>query len=145
MESIEKLLEECNRLHGHLCAGQLLGVRMALLGCGLVGIYDPRGEDRKRLIAWVEIDRCMTDAVSAVCALGQGRLLQRHGEMRLKRRGEPAWLRSATNRRGLRKTGQAIISNAPAASPAPVRASDNARVFWNAWHKKQQASQMRER
>ena len=32
------------------CApGQLLGVRIAVLGCGLVGIQDPRGADRKKL------------------------------------------------------------------------------------------------
>src|SRR3954465_5270692 len=65
MQTVEELLEECGRLHGHLCAGQLLGVRMALLGCKLLGIEDPKGVDRKSLIVWVEIDRCMADAVSA--------------------------------------------------------------------------------
>lgn len=62
MESIE-LLDKCELVHGHLCPGQLLGVRMAVLGCNLVGIQDPRGADRKKLIVWVEIDRCMADAV----------------------------------------------------------------------------------
>jgi formylmethanofuran dehydrogenase subunit E len=46
---------------------------MALLGCGLIGVTDPRGVDRKRLIVWVEIDRCMTDAVSAVTGVRLGR------------------------------------------------------------------------
>lgn len=73
MALLEELLEECGRLHGHICAGQLLGVRMALLGCRLVEILDPRGADRKRLIVWVEIDRCMTDAVSAVTGVRLGR------------------------------------------------------------------------
>lgn len=73
MPSIDELLEECGRLHGHLCAGQLLGVRMALLGCRSIGIHDPRGIDRKNLIVWVEIDRCMTDAVSAVTGVRLGR------------------------------------------------------------------------
>lgn len=73
MDSIDELLEECGRLHGHLCAGQLLGVRMALLGCSSIGIADPRGTDRKKLIVWVEIDRCMTDAVSAVTGVRLGR------------------------------------------------------------------------
>src|ERR687885_2371385 len=72
-ESMDELLEECGRLHGHLCAGQLLGVRMALLGCKLIGIEEPRGADRKSLIVWVEIDRCMTDAVSAVTGVRLGR------------------------------------------------------------------------
>src|SRR5215210_113587 len=71
--TMEELLEECERMHGHLCAGQLLGVRMALLGCELVGVFDPRGADRKSLIVWVEIDRCMADAVGAVTGARLGR------------------------------------------------------------------------
>jgi formylmethanofuran dehydrogenase subunit E len=73
MESLEVLLEECERLHGHMCAGQLLGARMALLGCRLIGVNDPRGADRKKLIVWVEIDRCMTDAISAVTGVRLGK------------------------------------------------------------------------
>ncbi len=73
MESLDHLLEECNRLHGHLCAGQLLGARMALLGCRLIGIDDPKGSDRKKLIVWVEIDRCMADAVGAVTGVRLGK------------------------------------------------------------------------
>ncbi len=60
-------------MHGHLCAGQLLGVRMALLGCRLTGLTDPRGTDRKKLIVWVEIDRCMADAVGAVTGVRLGK------------------------------------------------------------------------
>lgn len=60
-------------MHGHLCAGQLLGVRMALLGCSLIGLDDPRGGDRKKLIVWVEIDRCMADAVAAVTGARLGK------------------------------------------------------------------------
>ncbi len=73
MEKIETLLKECERLHGHMCAGQLLGTRMALLGCRLLDIDDPRGADRKKLIVWVEIDRCMTDAISAVTGVRLGK------------------------------------------------------------------------
>lgn len=59
--------------HGHLCAGQILGVRMAMLGCRRLGIEDPRGRDRKRLVTFVEIDRCATDAIGVVtgCRLGK--------------------------------------------------------------------------
>lgn len=60
-------------MHGHLCPGQVLGARMALVGCGMIGIEDPRGVDRKKLIVWVEVDRCMTDAVSAVTGVRLGR------------------------------------------------------------------------
>jgi formylmethanofuran dehydrogenase subunit E len=59
--------------HGHLCAGQILGLRMALLGVRLLELEDPTGADRKRLITYVEIDRCMTDAIGVVtgCRLGK--------------------------------------------------------------------------
>lgn len=73
MESIDNLLKECERLHGHMCAGQLLGTRMALLGCKSIGIDDPRGVDRRKLIVWVEIDRCMADAISAVTGVRLGK------------------------------------------------------------------------
>ena len=73
LESLDQLLKECELLHGHMCAGQLLGARMALRGCRLIGINDPRGEDQKKLIVWVEIDRCMADAVSAVAGVRLGK------------------------------------------------------------------------
>ena len=73
MQSLEEILTECERLHGHMCAGQLLGARMALLGCRLVGLEDPRGADRKKTIVWVEIDRCMADAVSAATGVRLGK------------------------------------------------------------------------
>jgi formylmethanofuran dehydrogenase subunit E len=59
--------------HGHLCAGQILGLRMALHGMTLLGLDDPTGKDRKRLVCVVEIDRCMTDAIGVVtgCRLGK--------------------------------------------------------------------------
>jgi formylmethanofuran dehydrogenase subunit E len=70
---LDSLLRECEALHGHICPGQVLGARMAVLGCKLIGIADPRGADRKKLIVWVEIDRCMTDALSAVTGVRLGR------------------------------------------------------------------------
>ena len=59
--------------HGHLCAGQILGLRMALHGVHLLGLEDPAGADRKRLVTFVEIDRCATDAIPIVtgCRLGK--------------------------------------------------------------------------
>jgi formylmethanofuran dehydrogenase subunit E len=61
------------RAHGHLCAGQILGLRMALCGVRLLGLRDPTGADRKRLVVFVEIDRCATDAIPIVtgCRLGK--------------------------------------------------------------------------
>src|SRR5579872_4869784 len=73
MRSLDQLLEDARIAHGHLCAGQVLGVRMAMLGLEKLGIDDPTGKDRKRLITFVEIDRCVTDAVMVVtgCRLGK--------------------------------------------------------------------------
>src|ERR1700712_3486552 len=77
MKSFDDLLREAEIAHGHLCAGQILGVRMAMLGCAKLGVVDPRGlespRDRKRLVTFVEIDRCATDAIAVVtgCRLGK--------------------------------------------------------------------------
>jgi formylmethanofuran dehydrogenase subunit E len=73
LKSLDELLRDAEEAHGHLCAGQVLGVRLAMLGLELLGIDDPRGKDRKRLITFVEIDRCATDAVAVVtgCRLGK--------------------------------------------------------------------------
>src|ERR1700760_2606700 len=59
--------------HGHACAGQILGLRMAIYGMELLGIEDPTGKDRKRIVTFVEIDRCATDAIPIVtgCRLGK--------------------------------------------------------------------------
>ena len=59
--------------HGHLCAGQILGLRLAMHGLALLGIDDPQGKDRKRLVTFVEIDRCATDAITVVtgCRIGK--------------------------------------------------------------------------
>jgi formylmethanofuran dehydrogenase subunit E len=73
MEPFEELLTMAETAHGHLCAGQILGVRMAILGCRRLDIDEPRGRDRKRLVTFVEIDRCATDAIGVVtgCRLGK--------------------------------------------------------------------------
>jgi len=73
MKSLDEYLWDAERAHGHLCAGQVLGVRMAMLGLQRLGIDDPAGKDRKRLVTFVEIDRCATDAVTVVtgCRLGK--------------------------------------------------------------------------
>jgi len=74
MKSFDALLAESVERHGHLCAGQVIGVRMAMLGCRLVGIDDPKAPHlRKKLIVYVEIDRCATDAIESVtgCRMGK--------------------------------------------------------------------------
>ena len=71
MKLFSELLDESVALHGHLCPGQVLGVRMAMAGCLYVGIEEPK--DGKNLIVFVEIDRCATDAIQSVtgCKLGK--------------------------------------------------------------------------
>ena len=73
MATLDELLREAELAHGHLCAGQVLGVRMAMLALQRLGITDPRARvladgslnpDRKRLVTFVEIDRCATDAIA---------------------------------------------------------------------------------
>lgn len=73
MKTLDKYLEDAAVAHGHLCAGQVLGVRMAMLGLKTLGLDDPEGKDRKRIVTFVEIDRCATDAVMVVtgCRLGK--------------------------------------------------------------------------
>ncbi|WP_456431962.1 FmdE family protein [Thermosulfuriphilus sp.] len=72
-QNFEEFLKESVKTHGHLCPGQVLGVRLAILGLKLIGIRDPRGADRKKFLVYVEIDRCATDAIQSVtgCSLGK--------------------------------------------------------------------------
>jgi len=73
MKSFDEYVELAAAAHGHICAGQILGLRMAILGVQLLGLEDPAGKDRKRLVTFVEIDRCATDAIGVVtgCRLGK--------------------------------------------------------------------------
>jgi formylmethanofuran dehydrogenase subunit E len=73
VKSFDEYLRAAEQAHGHLCAGQVLGVRLAMLGLQKLAIDDPYGKDRKRLVTFVEIDRCATDAVGVVtgCRLGK--------------------------------------------------------------------------
>lgn len=72
MKSFDDYVELARQAHGHMCAGQILGLRLAIHGCELLGIADPTGADRKRLVTFVEIDRCATDAITVVtgCRMG---------------------------------------------------------------------------
>jgi len=67
------LLKIAGAFHGDVCAGIEIGTRMTMCGLKRIGITDPGGEDRKKLIVFVEIDRCATDAIMALtgCQLGK--------------------------------------------------------------------------
>src|SRR5579883_1205707 len=73
LKDFEEYVGLAEQAHGHICAGQILGLRMALYGLKLLGLDDPTGLHRKRLVTFVEIDRCATDAIPVVtgCRLGK--------------------------------------------------------------------------
>jgi formylmethanofuran dehydrogenase subunit E len=74
MQDFETLLKGSMDAHGHLCPGQVVGVRMAMLGCRLIGLDEPRGQDQiKKIIVYVEMDRCTSDAISHVTGVKLGR------------------------------------------------------------------------
>ncbi|OGR23214.1 MAG: formylmethanofuran dehydrogenase [Desulfobacterales bacterium RIFOXYA12_FULL_46_15] len=74
MEDFETLLKGSADAHGHLCPGQVVGVRMAMEGCRLIGLDNPdRLPQIKKLIVYVEMDRCATDAISFVTGVKLGR------------------------------------------------------------------------
>ena len=74
MDDFNTLLEGSARAHGHLCPGQVVGVRMAMLGCRLIGLDNPSQLPQiKKLIVYVEIDRCATDAIAHVTGVKLGR------------------------------------------------------------------------
>ena len=73
LKNFDEYVAQAEQAHGHMCAGQILGLRMALYGMKLLGLEDPAGADRKRLVTFVEIDRCATDAIPVVtgCRMGK--------------------------------------------------------------------------
>jgi formylmethanofuran dehydrogenase subunit E len=74
MQDFETLLKGSALAHGHLCPGQVVGVRMAMLGCRLIGLDDPGAPDQiKKIIVYLEMDRCTSDAVAHVTGVKLGR------------------------------------------------------------------------
>ena len=65
MKSFEDLLAGSVAAHGHLCPGQIVGVRMAMLGFRLLDFEAPPTYPQlKQLIVFIEMDRCTGDAVA---------------------------------------------------------------------------------
>ncbi len=74
MEPFDTLLEGSAGQHGHLCPGQVVGVRMAMLGCRLIGLDNPKSREQiKKLLVFIEMDRCTADAVAYVTGVKLGR------------------------------------------------------------------------
>src|SRR6202161_764958 len=73
LKTFDEYVALAEQAHGHICAGQILGLRMAIYGLQLLELDDPTGKHRKRLVTFIEIDRCATDAIPVVtgCRLGK--------------------------------------------------------------------------
>ena len=71
MKTFAEDLQDAINYHGHFCAGQAIGVRMARMALRLHGIEDPK--TFRDLVVYVECDRCLTDAIGTVtgCKLGR--------------------------------------------------------------------------
>ena len=70
-------LRDAVAFHGHLCPGQVLGVRMTIAGCRTPGVPYPR-QAGKRLVVLIEIDRCATDAIQALTGVSLGKRTLKH-------------------------------------------------------------------
>ncbi len=70
MSDFEKLVKKAQKFHGGLCPGIVIGTRMSIAGLKKLdmNLY----KRNKDLIVYLEIDRCMADAVQAItgCSLG---------------------------------------------------------------------------
>src|SRR5271157_637710 len=70
MADLDILLQKAKEFHGEICAGIVLGTRMTIIGTRELGM-NPL-EKNRNLIVYVEIDRCIADAIQAItgCSLG---------------------------------------------------------------------------
>jgi formylmethanofuran dehydrogenase subunit E len=74
VQAFEELLAGSVAAHGHLCPGQIVGVRMTLLDLHLLDFAAPPTYPQlKQFIVYVEMDRCTGDAVTYVTNAKLGR------------------------------------------------------------------------
>lgn len=71
MRSFREDVERAVEFHGHLCSGQCLGVKMAHMGMRLLGLDNET--DRKKIMVFVECNRCPADAIMITtgCSIGK--------------------------------------------------------------------------
>ncbi len=72
MEDYLYFLEKVTKFHGHTCSGVALGTRVTLAAMRHLGL-DPYEDNKKNLIAFVEVDRCMSDAVMVITGCSPGK------------------------------------------------------------------------
>lgn len=71
MVTWQDYLDKAAAYHGHICGGQILGIRMAQLGLKLLGLTE--GDNLRDLVIFLETDRCVADAAYVVTGLTLGR------------------------------------------------------------------------
>ena len=71
MDAIKQYLKKAEEYHGHICSGQVLGIRMALLGLKLMNLKPE--DDLRDLVVFLETDRCIADAVYVITGVTVGR------------------------------------------------------------------------
>ena len=72
-DTYENLVQQAGKFHGDICHGIKIGTRMTMSGLRRIGVSDPKGADRKKLMVFVEIDRCTTDAIMALTGCRPGK------------------------------------------------------------------------
>jgi formylmethanofuran dehydrogenase subunit E len=70
-KSFREDLDDAVAFHGHLCGGQIIGTRIARYALDHFGAYD--SDEKPDLIAFVEADRCLADAIASVARLSLGK------------------------------------------------------------------------
>ena len=71
MNDIKPYLDKAEQYHGHICSGQILGIRMTLLALRALGL-SPQ-DDMRDLVIFLETDRCVADAAYVVTGVTVGR------------------------------------------------------------------------
>lgn len=67
----DEQLAKSAEFHGHVCGGIAIGTKLAMYGMELLGME--LNKKNKNLIVFLEIDRCMSDAVQSVTACSMGK------------------------------------------------------------------------
>jgi len=70
LNDFEQYFKKVSEFHGHACAGIALGTKITLAAMRTLGL-DPAVRN-KQLMAFVETDRCMADAVMIVTGCTPG-------------------------------------------------------------------------
>ena len=70
MDNINRYLDKGKEFHVDVCAGIVIGTKIALTGLKELGMNPD--EHNRDLMVYVEIDRCMADAVQAVTGITMG-------------------------------------------------------------------------